>query len=192
MSRTLRREDKIYLTYWTTARGDEVMSPSFGLLDMTAHGRREEWEDSPEGWPQFPTHFVLRTDEHGALGGDPETAVDRCPSGRARASSGSAYKPGSELPAAVQTADFWCGDLDGPAARPACDSGARDHDMAPGADSAVGLRRHGRRVGAGITCVASPLRIGGGWLSVSRSNLSSAVQFPHGRDPPVAGRLVRP
>ena len=46
----LRREDKIYLTYWTTGRGDEVMSPSFGLLDLTAYGRREEWRDSPEGW----------------------------------------------------------------------------------------------------------------------------------------------
>ena len=62
----LRWEGKIYLTYWTTGRGDELMSPSFGLLDMTAYGRREEWEDSPEGWPQFPTHSVLRTDEHGA------------------------------------------------------------------------------------------------------------------------------
>ena len=54
-------EDKIYLTYWTTGRGDEVMSPSFGLLDMTVYGRREDWEDSPDGWPQFPTHSVLRT-----------------------------------------------------------------------------------------------------------------------------------
>ena len=62
----LRREDKIYLTYWTTGRGDEILSPSFGLLDMTAYGRREEWEDSPEGWPQLPTHSILRTDEHGA------------------------------------------------------------------------------------------------------------------------------
>ena len=62
----LRREGKIYLTYWTTARGDEVMNPLFGLLDMTAYGRREEWEDSPEGWPQIPTHSFLRTDEHGA------------------------------------------------------------------------------------------------------------------------------
>ena len=52
----LRREDKIYLTYWTTGRGDEVMSPSFGLLDLTAYGRREEWEDSPEGWPQTPPY----------------------------------------------------------------------------------------------------------------------------------------
>ena len=62
----LRRDDKIYLTYWTTGRGDEVLSPSFGLLDMTAYGRREEWEDSPEGWPQFPTHSLLRPDERGA------------------------------------------------------------------------------------------------------------------------------
>ena len=51
----LRQADKIYLTYWTTGRGDEVMNPSFGLLDMTVYGRREE-EDSPEGWPQLPTH----------------------------------------------------------------------------------------------------------------------------------------
>jgi predicted dithiol-disulfide oxidoreductase (DUF899 family) len=62
----LRREGRIYLTYWTTARGDEFMNPLFGLLDRTAYGRREEWEDSPNGWPQLPTHSLLRTDEHGA------------------------------------------------------------------------------------------------------------------------------
>ena len=62
-------DDKIYLTYWITGRGDEVMGPSFGLLDMTVYGRREEWEDSPVGWPQNPTHSVLRSDEHGRLDG---------------------------------------------------------------------------------------------------------------------------
>ena len=62
----LRRDDAIYLAYWTTGRGDEVMNPVFGLLDMTAYGRREAWEDSPDGWPQLPTHSLLRTDEHGA------------------------------------------------------------------------------------------------------------------------------
>jgi predicted dithiol-disulfide oxidoreductase (DUF899 family) len=65
----LRRDDEIYLTYSTTGRGDEVMNPTFGLLDMTVYGRREEWEDSPEGWPQLPTHSLLRTDEHGAPSG---------------------------------------------------------------------------------------------------------------------------
>ncbi len=63
----LRREGKIYLTYWTTGRGDEVMNgAAHALLDMTAYGRREEWEDSPEGWPQFSTYSFMRTDEHGA------------------------------------------------------------------------------------------------------------------------------
>ncbi len=65
----LGREDGIFLTYWTTGRGDEVMNPTFGLLDMTAYGRREAWEDSPEGWPQDPTYAFLRTDEHGASKG---------------------------------------------------------------------------------------------------------------------------
>ena len=36
----------------TSGHGDEVMAPSYGLLDLTVYGRRELWEDSPEGWPQ--------------------------------------------------------------------------------------------------------------------------------------------
>jgi predicted dithiol-disulfide oxidoreductase (DUF899 family) len=48
----LRDGDKVYETYCTTGRGDEVMAPSYGLLDLTVYGRQEFWEDSPEGWPQ--------------------------------------------------------------------------------------------------------------------------------------------
>ena len=48
----LRDGDQVFETYWTTGRGNEVMAPSFGLLDRTAYGRQEFWEDSPEGWPQ--------------------------------------------------------------------------------------------------------------------------------------------
>lgn len=48
----LRDGDRVYETYWTTGRGNEVMAPSYGLLDLTVHGRQEAWEDSPEGWPQ--------------------------------------------------------------------------------------------------------------------------------------------
>lgn len=48
----LRENDKVYETYWTTGRGNEPMSPSYGLLDLTVYGRQEFWEDSPEGWPQ--------------------------------------------------------------------------------------------------------------------------------------------
>jgi predicted dithiol-disulfide oxidoreductase (DUF899 family) len=48
----LRDDDKVYETYWTTGRGNELMAPSYGLLDLTVYGRQEFWEDSPEGWPQ--------------------------------------------------------------------------------------------------------------------------------------------
>jgi predicted dithiol-disulfide oxidoreductase (DUF899 family) len=48
----LRHEDRVFETYWTSGRGVEVMSPSYGLLDRTVYGRQETWEDSPAGWPQ--------------------------------------------------------------------------------------------------------------------------------------------
>lgn len=40
------------LVYETTARGVEAMLPTLQLLDLTAYGRQETWEDSPAGWPQ--------------------------------------------------------------------------------------------------------------------------------------------
>jgi predicted dithiol-disulfide oxidoreductase (DUF899 family) len=45
----LRDGDTVYETYWTTGHGNEVMAPSYGLLDRTVYGRQELWEDSPEG-----------------------------------------------------------------------------------------------------------------------------------------------
>ena len=61
----LRPEESIYLTYWTTARGDEVMSPLFGLLVIPSTGDERSGR-TRRGWPQIPTHSFLRTDEHGA------------------------------------------------------------------------------------------------------------------------------
>ena len=48
----LRDGDQVFETYWTTGRGNEIMAPSYGLLDLTPYGRQEFWEDSPAGWPQ--------------------------------------------------------------------------------------------------------------------------------------------
>src|SRR5260370_1206784 len=48
----LRDGDQVFETYWTTGRGNEVMAPSYGLLDLTVYGRHEISEDSPEGSPQ--------------------------------------------------------------------------------------------------------------------------------------------
>ena len=47
----LRDGDRAFLTYSTTARGNEATATSFALLDMTPYGRGEAWEDKPEGWP---------------------------------------------------------------------------------------------------------------------------------------------
>lgn len=45
-------ENRVYRTYFTTARGGELFDTNFRLLDLTPYGRQEAWEDSPEGWPQ--------------------------------------------------------------------------------------------------------------------------------------------
>jgi len=74
----LRDGNKVYETYWTTGRGNEVMAPSYGLLDLTVYGRQEFWEDSPEGWPQ-------RWDSQGGqmrLDGRPTAQWSRLAAGR--------------------------------------------------------------------------------------------------------------
>ena len=48
----LRRGDEVFETYWTWMRGVEAMDNNYRLLDLTAFGRQETWEDSPAGWPQ--------------------------------------------------------------------------------------------------------------------------------------------
>jgi predicted dithiol-disulfide oxidoreductase (DUF899 family) len=48
----IREGDKIFRTYFIDSRGDEAMGSTWTYLDMTALGRQEEWEDSPEGYPQ--------------------------------------------------------------------------------------------------------------------------------------------
>lgn len=59
----LRQGSNVFETYWTTGRGVEVMDNSYRLLDLTAYGRQETWEDSPAGWPQrFQDEQNFRTD----------------------------------------------------------------------------------------------------------------------------------
>ena len=48
----LRDGDRVFETYWSSGRAAEAWAPSYGLLDITAYGRQELWEDSPAGWPQ--------------------------------------------------------------------------------------------------------------------------------------------
>jgi predicted dithiol-disulfide oxidoreductase (DUF899 family) len=51
----LRDGEDVYRTYSTTSRGIDRLTFTTSVLDLTVFGRREEWEDSPAGWPQQPT-----------------------------------------------------------------------------------------------------------------------------------------
>ena len=48
----LRHGEKIYRTYFTSGRGVETLGSTWSFLDLTPFGRQEDWEDSPQGWPQ--------------------------------------------------------------------------------------------------------------------------------------------
>jgi predicted dithiol-disulfide oxidoreductase (DUF899 family) len=61
----LRDGDEVYRTYFTTARGVEALGSVWTLLDLTPLGRQEEWEDSPDGYPQTkPYQWWRRHDEY--------------------------------------------------------------------------------------------------------------------------------
>ena len=60
LSVLLRDGDDVFRTYFTTSRGVDRLRLDFNLLDLTPFGRQEQWEDSPEGWPQDPTMAWLR------------------------------------------------------------------------------------------------------------------------------------
>jgi predicted dithiol-disulfide oxidoreductase (DUF899 family) len=51
-----RDGESIFRTYFVNSRGDEAMGSTWSYLDLTALGRQEEWEDSPEGYPQTPPY----------------------------------------------------------------------------------------------------------------------------------------
>jgi predicted dithiol-disulfide oxidoreductase (DUF899 family) len=52
----IRDGERVFRTYFINGRGDEAMGTTWSYLDMTALGRQEMWEDSPEGYPQTPPY----------------------------------------------------------------------------------------------------------------------------------------
>ena len=52
----IRDDDRVFRTYFINNRGDEVMGGTWSYRDLTALGRQEDWEDSPEGYPQTPPY----------------------------------------------------------------------------------------------------------------------------------------
>jgi predicted dithiol-disulfide oxidoreductase (DUF899 family) len=61
----LRDGDEVFRTYFTRLRGVEALGSVWTFLDLTPLGRQEDWEDSPEGWPQGPRYeWWRRHDEY--------------------------------------------------------------------------------------------------------------------------------
>ena len=65
----IRDGAKVFRTYFINNRGDEQMGNTWNYLDITALGRQEAWEDSPQGYPQTqPYHWWRLHDEYGKSG----------------------------------------------------------------------------------------------------------------------------
>ncbi len=65
----VRDGEKVFRTYFIDNRGDEAMGSTWNYLDITAFGRQEDWEDSPEGYPQTPPYSWWRLhDEYETAG----------------------------------------------------------------------------------------------------------------------------
>src|ERR687888_75888 len=56
LSAFIREDDEVFRTYFTTQRGVEALGSVWTFLDLTPLGRQENWEDSPEGYPQTPPY----------------------------------------------------------------------------------------------------------------------------------------
>ena len=56
----IRDGEQVFRTYFVNGRGDEATATTWAYLDLTALGRQEEWEDSPDGYPQTPPYVWWR------------------------------------------------------------------------------------------------------------------------------------
>jgi predicted dithiol-disulfide oxidoreductase (DUF899 family) len=61
----VREGDDVFRTYFTSGRGVEPLGTVWTFLDLTPLGRQEDWEDSPQGYPQTPRYeWWRRHDEY--------------------------------------------------------------------------------------------------------------------------------
>lgn len=67
----IRDGERIFRTYFVNNRGDEALGSTFSYLDLSALGRQEDWEDSPEGYPQGRAYEWWRRHDDYESGGDP-------------------------------------------------------------------------------------------------------------------------
>ncbi len=67
----IREGDQVFRTYFISNRGDEALGSTWSYLDLTPLGRQEDWEDSPEGYPQTRAYEWWRRHDDYASATDP-------------------------------------------------------------------------------------------------------------------------
>lgn len=67
-----RDGERVFRTYFVNGRGDEAMGTTWSYLDATPLGRQEEWENSPEGYPQTPPYEWWNWHDNYAKDADPQ------------------------------------------------------------------------------------------------------------------------
>jgi predicted dithiol-disulfide oxidoreductase (DUF899 family) len=68
----IRDGERVFRTYFINNRGDEAMGTVWSYLDLTALGRQEVWEDSPEGYPQTQTYKWWNWHDRYEIGAAPD------------------------------------------------------------------------------------------------------------------------
>jgi predicted dithiol-disulfide oxidoreductase (DUF899 family) len=68
----IRSGGQVFRTCFINSRGDEAMGTTWSYLDMTALGRQENWEDSPQGYPQSPPYKWWNWHDNYAAGAAPD------------------------------------------------------------------------------------------------------------------------
>lgn len=75
----IRSDDgRVFRTYFVDGRGDEAFVNTWNFLDVTALGRQEQWEDSPDGYPQTPPYQWWRWHDDYAPEDDAPEATVSC------------------------------------------------------------------------------------------------------------------
>jgi predicted dithiol-disulfide oxidoreductase (DUF899 family) len=73
----IRDGERVFRTYFINGRGDEAIGTVWSYLDMTALGRQEKWEDSPQGYPQSRPYKWWNWHDNYVPGAAPDPEWDR-------------------------------------------------------------------------------------------------------------------
>lgn len=79
LSAFLRRDDGVFHTYSTCARGTDLLAGTYNYLDLTPMGRQEHWEEPPG---RSNSAFLAWVRHHDRYADQPDASASCCGSAR--------------------------------------------------------------------------------------------------------------